>query len=73
MFPTVHGEKTFSLDWETGFIMKRPSAEQTPELKGQQGGLEEQLPLHYNNQDSHPKKNATEDGTHIVLKYRKRR
>jgi hypothetical protein len=46
MFPTVHGEKIFSLDWETGFIMKRPSAEQTPELKGQQGGLEEQLPLH---------------------------
>ena len=46
IFPTLHGEKFVSPNWETGSIMKRPSAEQTSELKGQQGGFEEQMPLH---------------------------
>lgn len=32
-------------------MMKRPSAEQTSELNGQQMGLVEQLPSHYKNQD----------------------
>jgi len=52
-FPMLHGEKTFSPDWETGFIMKRPSVEQVSKLKGQHGGLEEQALLHYNNQESY--------------------
>jgi hypothetical protein len=45
IFPTLHGEKLLSPDWETGFIMKRPSAGHTVELNGQQAGDVGQLPL----------------------------